>query len=400
MRNFVTSFVVGKAGGGANVGTSLETIKKGDVLIVDYNSGAVLTGANNTVDTNPVIVIAHAIEDGKPLVSGPIYGKKLVAGSKNAYVAPVQPVKGVGYTSASTSSELPTVTEEATFSAGIVLKTDLRLHPNRQDRIDISVRSLGGYDLARKLTDSLSGAIDRNPVLYDKKYVFGRVTSDGTPTNIGTSATATVTKGSKTVTFSAVHGLSAGAYLDFPTVGVYKVANIDSTTVVTLDAPYAGESEVIAADTVKEQDGAAKFGFEVVGVKQERTNPVDSYSQVDFELGLSENFGMEAVTVTEYKPGVGTGWQVRDMEVSCLGFNGYTDRLDTMRAEYPFQSVITSNYLTYSISSMAPVRGDLQQSLEGPQSVFIAFDNAASTQSTAVMAILTPWAASGGVDLS
>jgi len=400
MRNFVTSFVAGKAGGGANVGTSLETIKKGDVLIVDYNSGAVLTGANNTVDTNPVIVIAHAIEDGKPLVSGPIYGKKLVAGSKNAYVAPVQPVKGVGYTSASTGGDLPTLAEEATFSAGIVLKTDLRLHPNRQDRIDISVRSLGGYDLARKLADSLSGAIDRNPVLYDKKYVFGRVTSDGTPTNIGTSATATVTKGSKEVTFGAVHGLSAGAFLDFPNVGVYEVANIDSTTVVTLDAPYAGESEVIAADTVKEQDGAAAFGFEVVGVKQERTNPVDSYSQVDFELGLSENFGMEAVTVTEYKPGVGTGWQVRDMEVSCLGFNGYTDRLDTMRAEYPFQSVITSNYLTYSISSMAPVRGDLQQSFEGPQSVFIAFDNAASTQSTAVMAILAPWAASGGIDLS
>ena len=400
MRNFVTSFVVGKAGGGANVGTSLETIEKGDVLIVDYNSGAVLTGANNTVDTNPVIVIAHAIEDGKPLVSGPIYGKKLVAGSKNAYVAPVQPVKGVGYTSVSTSNELPTLSEEATFSADIVLKTDLRLHPNRQDRINISVRSLGGYDLARKLTDSLSGAIDRNPVLYDKKYVFGRVTSDGTPTVIGTDATVTVIKGSKEVTFSAVHGLSAGAYLNFPNVGVYKVAEIDSTTVVILDAPYAGESEEIAKDTVTEQDGAAKFGFEVVGVKQKRTNPVDSYSQVDFELSLSENFGMEAVTVTEYEPGVGTGWQVRDMEVSCLGFNGYTDRLDTMRAEYPFQSVVSSNYLTYSISSMAPVRGDLQQSFEGPQSVFIAFDNAASTQSAAVMAILTPWAASGGVDLS
>ena len=83
-----------------------------------------------------------------------------------------------------------------------------------------------------------------------------------------------------------------------------------------------------------------------------------------------------------------------------MGWNGYTDRRDVMRAEYPFQTELAKNYLTVELSSIAPVQGDLQQTLEGPQSVFIAFDNAASTQSTAVLAILAPWSLSGGVSLA
>ena len=144
MKNFVTSFVVGKSGGGANVGTGLESIKKGDILIVDYMTGNVLTGASNTVTTSPIIAIAHCMEDGKPMLSGPIYGKSLVAGGKTAYVAPVQQVSGVGYTSASTSSNLPTVPTAETFNVSVVVPTELRLAPNRQVRYDYSVVSLGG----------------------------------------------------------------------------------------------------------------------------------------------------------------------------------------------------------------------------------------------------------------
>lgn len=87
MYNSVRSFVGGKAGGGANVGTSLETIKKGDILIVDYNSGSVLTGTGNTISTSPVIVLVSCIEDGKPIISGPIYGHNQLTGGKSAYVA-------------------------------------------------------------------------------------------------------------------------------------------------------------------------------------------------------------------------------------------------------------------------------------------------------------------------
>ena len=124
MKNFVTSFVVGKSGGGANVGTGLESIKKGDILIVDYMTGNVLTGTSNTVTTSPIIAIAYCMEDGKPMLSGPIYGKSLVAGGKTAYVAPVQQVNGVGYTSVSTGSKLPTVSTAETINVSVVVPTE------------------------------------------------------------------------------------------------------------------------------------------------------------------------------------------------------------------------------------------------------------------------------------
>lgn len=400
MPNFVNSFVGGKDGGTANVGTSLETIKKGDILVVDYNSGAVLTGTGNTVDTSPVIAIAYAVEDGQPILSGPIYGQHLVAGGRNPYTAPVMTKKGFGYTSASTGDALPVETEMTNFSVAVVYPTELRLQPNRQHRDDVTVRSLGGYDLAKKLFQYFNGLSDINPRLYSKQYVTPTVTSDGTDANIGTAATATVVNGDATVTFSAAHGLSAGTFVYFPNSGVYKVASITSTTVIELDSPYMGVSETYVADTVQERADAASFGFTLEAIEQKRTNPVDQYDQVNFEIGLSENFGVSPVTITEYVPGVGTGWQVRDMEIRCMGWTGGTDRRDPMRAEYPFQTKIDKNYLTAEISSIAPVRGSLEQTLDGPQSVFLAFDTTAATQSTAVLAILTPWAESGGIDLS
>ena len=400
MSNFVTSFVVGKSGGGANVGASLETIKKGDILVVDYQSGAVLTGVNNTVDTSPVIALAHCIEDGVPIISGPIYGQKLIGGSREAYSAPVLTKKAIGYSSTATTEALPALSKEEVFNVGIVLKTDLRLHANKQDRIDMSVVSRGGYDLARKIVNQMAAPSDINPKIPGNQLIEAFVTTDGTATVIGTDATATVTKGLKGVTFSDVHGLTAGAYVYFPNGGVYLVADVPSTKVITLDAAYAGESEVYAKDTVKEQKNAAGFGVQFNANEIKRTNPVDQYGQLDFEIGLSDNFNTTVSIVATYSPGVGTGWQVRDKEVATLGWAGYTDRRDTMRAEYPFQSDLNKNYLTVNISSLAPVRGDFYKTEDAPQATFIAFDNAAATQSTAVLAILTPWAASGGVDIS
>ena len=401
MYNFVKSFVVGKTGGGANVGTSLETIKKGDILIVDYNSGSVLTGTSNTITTNPVIAIAHCIKDGVPIISGPIYGSKLVAGGKTAYAAAALKKMAIGYSTANTNIGVPAEgSTESTYDFSIVYKTDLRLHPNRQDRKDFSVVSVGGYDLARKMMLAINAEVDTNPKLYGPKYVKALVTSNGTAGNIGTAATCAVTKGLVTVTFGAAHGRSVGDIIYFPNGGTYKVAKVVSTTVLELDSPYLGETETYTADTVKVMTTVTLFGVTIEAVKIEYTNPVDKYNQIDFEIGLSENFGISPTVVTAFNPGKGLGWQVRDMEIACMGWAGYTDRNDVKRTEYPFQTAIDKNYLTVEVSSMAPVTGDLQQTYQAPQSVFIAFDNAASTQSTAVLAILNPWTTSGGVSLS
>ena len=400
MRNFVTSFVAGRAGGGANVGTELENIRRGDIFIINYDTGAILSGSGNTIVNTPVIAIVSCIEDGVPIVSGPIFGNRLAGGSTSPFVAPVFTIKGFGFTAASTASTLPTFATPQIFNFNVVLKDNLRLLSNRQSRFDYSVQSTGGYDLALRAKSAVNSVADVNPRMPGQALFSASISTNGSQANIGTAATSTVVRGSRRVVFSSAHGLTAGAFVFFPRTGTFRVDSVTNTTTIMLDAPYHAISETLGATVAKVLSTVTQFGIEIVANEVRYTNPVDQYNQIDFEIGLSENFGLREVTVAAYNPGRGLGWQVRDKEVSCLGWVGHTDRLCAVRTSYQFQSVTALNYRTTEISSIAPVIGDLQQTLDGPQSVFIAFDNAAATQSNAVLAILAPWALSGGVNLS
>lgn len=400
-KNYVTSFVPGKVGGGANVGTGLGNIKKGDILVVNAETSEVLTGGANTITTAPVIALAYCLQDGFPIISNPIYGKTLNAGGLNVYRAKQLQISALGYSATNTGASLPAAgSEEEVFSGAVVFPTDLRLVANRQDRIDFEAHSKGGYDLAAKLAVDINRDSDENPKLGKLGYVYAQVNTDGTPANIGTTATATVYTGSKKVTFANAHGLSAGDLVYFPNGGTYAVAAVPSTTVITLDYPYSGLSEVYPADTVKAMSAVTSWGISIYANEITYTNPVDEYNQISFTLGASENMLVTEEVVQAYDPGMGDGWEVRGKEIKCMGWMGYTDRNNTKRAEYPFGTSIAAKYNTVEMSSIAPVRGDMQQSFEGPTATFIAFDDAAETQRTAVMAILTPWAASGGIDLT
>jgi hypothetical protein len=407
MTNYVTTFVHGKAGGGANTGTTLETIVKGDILILDYDTQAVLSGTGNTITNHPIVQLAYCFEDGVPILTGPIHGSLLKSGGKNAYSAPVMAKKGFGYTSASLTSTLPALgATKIDYSGAIVYNTDLRLHPNRQDRLDFAVQSYGGYDLAKKLKLDINRSSDINPRLEGNKNVVANVTSN-LSTAIGlVGLTYAVAKGTKTVTFSAAHSLTAGYYVTLADGYTYRIASVGAGNTAILDTVYAGATVTAATSNLsfKSADAVTEptlIGVEVTALPIVYSNPVDKYNQRYFTIALSEKFtGLTEVTVASYAPGVGTGWQTRDVEIACMGNMGYTDRLDPMRAPYPFQTVIASNYYTVGLTAGTPVRDDLGKTMISPMGIFIAFDNAAATQKTAVMAILAPWALSGGVTLT
>ena len=407
MTNYVTTFVSGKAGGGANTGTSLETIVKGDILILDYDTQAVLTGTGNTITNHPIIQLAYCMVDGVPILTGPIHGSLLKSGGKNAYVAPVPTKKGFGYTSASTAATLPALgATNINYSGAIVYSSDLRLHPNRQDRLDFAVQSKGGYDLAKKLKLDINRSSDINPRLEGTKNVVANVVSNLSTAIGAVGLTYAVAKGTKTVTFSAAHLLTAGYYVTLADGYTYRIVSVGAGNTAVLDTVYAGATVTAATSNLSFRSADAVteptlIGIEVTAVPIVYSNPVDKYNQVNFTIALSPEFvGLSEVTVAAYVPGVGTGWQTRDTEIACMGTMGYTDRLDPMRAPYPFQTVIASNYYTVGLTAGTPVRDDLGKTMISNMAVFIAFDNAAATQKTAVMAILAPWALSGGVTLT
>ena len=398
--NYVTSFIVGKDAGVGNTSSTLAGITKGDILIIDYNSNAVLTGASNTITTNPVIALAYCKTDGVPIISAPITGALLKSGAKVPYVAPAYTKKGFGYTSASTSLSLPSgLSTEAIFSGAVVFPTDLRLVPNRQDRIDFSVSSTGGYDLARKIMLDINRPTDTNPKITAPKPIVAYVATD-IATSIAT-ATATVVKGSTTVVFAAaVHGLSVGDYVKFPNGGTYRVATVVDTYTITLDSAYVGNNASIGAGLVV-KGTPTKWGIEITSNPITYTNPVDQYNQVNFYIALGTEFkGLSEVSITAYKQGFGTGWQLRNAEDAAMGWTGYTDRRDTMRAPYNFRTDIAKTYLTVNMSWTNPLESSMEGTAYAPNNLVIAFDNYAATQSTAVMAILAPWALSGGVTLT
>lgn len=398
----VTSFIAGKVGGGANAGTGLGNIKKGDIFVVNADTSTIMTGGSHTVTNAPNIAIAHCIQDGYPIMSGIISGKALKEGSTKDFIAPVAQVSGFGYhPTVNPTGTLPAAGDvEDEFGGAIVVPTDLRLSPNRQSRHEFNAVSKGGYDLGMKLVRDINRPVDTNPRIGGEKLFFAKLISNGTKTNIGTSATVDVVEGSDSVTFSSAHGLNAGDYVEFPDAGLYTVKAAPSTTVITLNYAYAGVSETIPADTAKEVDTPTLFGIVVNTIVLVPTNPVDKYNQVVFSLAISENLETVESVITAPVTGQGKGWEVRGKEIACMGWSGGTDRLDTMRTEYPFTTSLDIDYNTVSLSALAPIRIDMQQTGQAPVALFFAFDDAAETQRTAVMDILTPWALSGGVDLS
>ncbi len=401
-KTFVTKFLGGKVGGGANVGTSLETIKKGDILLINTNTGAVLTGGGNDIANAPVISVVTCMEDGVPLVSKPIYGAALVSGSRQDYSAPVQEVRGFGYSSVNTAGNISSVSELTTYTGAIVFDTESRLLANKQDRLDFSVESeTGGYDAAVKIVRDINREADVNPHVTGKRYIKATVKTNGTEANIGTAATATVISRSREVVFGAAHGLSVGNIVMFPNGGTYKVASVPNTTTIMLDYPYQGDSEVYPADTAKSLTSVDLYGVQLDAYELERISKDDEYNIVKFSVALSNGLaGLEDTEITAYTRGQGSGWETRDLEVKHLGWNGYSDRNNTKRLDFPFFTDFDRNYDVVSLYYEESIRGDFYNNNDAPNGVLLVFDAAASTQKDAVMAILAPWAASGGIDLS
>jgi len=393
--NYVTSFVNGKVGGIANVGTTLETITKGDILVINADTSAVLIGTGNTVSTAPRIALAYCLVDGVPIISNVIDGTKALQGSTSAYSAPTYKKVSIGYNASNTGASLPAVgTSLLNFEGAVIYNTELRIRPNRQDRLDFAVQSLGGYDLAAKTAKDINRQIDTNPKLDGPKLVTALVRTD-IATTIG-AFTVAVTKGSKIITFSSDPTLVAGAYLQTVAGGTYQIASKTSATVAVLDYPYVGPTATIGSGLML-KGTPTKWGVEIVANQIVKTNPVDQYNQLDFEVALSTNYASTPYVVTAYNPGIGTGWQVEGVEIACMGDAGYTDRRDTMRQPYPFTTSTSATYKTTTLLSRPLIRSNFHELQGAPTGVFIAFDALATTQGDAVLAILTPWAATAGV---
>lgn len=388
--NYVREVMVGKPDGTANnaASTSAPLLKKNEIAILNYETGLFMTGTSNTVKNAPIIQFAVGTGSGRFLLSSPIEGKLIESCTRNNYVAPVKQETFIGYNG--TDGTL-TVAPDTEYEGSIVYPTELRLECNKQDKNTFSVRTgatASAYELARAIK------VDIN--MQEQVYVEASIHSDGTDAAIAQSAT--VVKGTRRVVYGGNHGLVAGDMVRLSTAGLFKVAEVESNTVVLLDTNYHLPTQVLASGATKKVTSITKYGVKLVAKDLVFATVMDKYNIVTFEVGISESFGFSAKTVTAGNPGRGLPIQIKELEHACAGNLGHTDFRSFDRAPFPYQvDLEAAGYNTVELNYMHKLEGDLQSNRYLPGAVSLCYSTAANGQIGALKTPLNAYLASVGI---
>jgi hypothetical protein len=387
-----------------NTGTSLPTIINGDMLILN-RAFSNLTGTptiTSAVD-NDLIYIAQGIAASKAILSLPIALKHVTSVKRASYVAPAEQVSHIGYNGTSGTITPENSTE---YSLIIQLKDDQRVMVNRPSRQVFSYTS-DSTATAEEIATSFARKI--NVDRYISTYVKAEAVSDGTATASG--QTATVTNGSKTVSYGGAVTIASGAYV-YLAGATYKVATgVTAGTSITLDAAYQGTTGTIASGTTYASNNGvltaiANAGIKLTG-KSIAYNGIDKYQKVIFETSLFTDSNTATVTATTAMAfGTGFWQQVRDMEYDAQGYLGVTNRTlfpsGNLGSGTPATRAVDGTlYNLLVIEHFDEHPGDLQGQYKSPMTTVIAFASASaptkSTKETTIIDILESLFESAGV---
>ena len=389
MLNNVMRLLIGKTGGAANVGTTLATIQKGDVFVINAETGVILTGGGNTVSSAPSIAFVVGTGPGEFRMSSPIDGYRIKNAQGSDYAAAVLHSMTIGNSGESGDTKTIPVENNKRYGGNVVYFDELRLIANKQTRTYFeytSGASANGFDIAEGLMLDFNSQEDR--------YALAQVATNGTGTAIA-NVTCTVMRGYDVITFSgtdATLDLSVGDYIKLGTNGTYKIAEVIDTTNFRLTSEYQGVTEVLSAGTAEELAGVTLFGVKFVGLTIP-TVTINKYENVTFEIGVED--GLETLTpevITAGFKGHGLGIQMQELELKALGKHGVTDLRDfRTNKDIRYFAQEDVNYDIFNIEHETTVEGDLQENRYLPVETVLAFDESANTQRDAVLAILNPW---------
>lgn len=326
-------------GDGTNSGTitSIAGIQKGDLVFFDEKNNAINTvAAAQALARFERITLAAGIGAGLAILSSPIQGNTVSKYEGQTYVAPQEQVAYVGYNGTTGQLEATANTE---YRLRILIKDSHRPHGQRSTLMDYNAIVDGGggqQEVAYKIACAYEQKDYGHNFMHDKVNLE-RV-SDGTRAAFPVGADATVTKGSKSVTFGAAHGLSVGDIVKFQGI-TYIVDAVPSTTEITLDIKYRGVTETILvadADTGV-YTAVSDWGFKLTAIAQSSDitlagAPLDEYEWVIFDAVYAQADETSTETAALYtlntavNPGQGFWKQVAMREEHAKGYHGDTSK--------------------------------------------------------------------------
>lgn len=309
-------------GDGSTTGTSLATIKKGDLLLADKYGNVINTAAAaGALKKDAELQIISCVKDGNPVKSSVISGMMTASYLGQDYVAKTEQVTFLGFDG--TSGDGIQSEADTSYRLRTIINDDYRIG-HRQTVINASYTT-GASTTAEDLAYNIAFIFGQKEYEhnYAENFVKLERVSDGTRTAF--AATITVEKDSKVVA-CAGHGLAVGQIIKIKGAS-YVIAEVD-TNEFTLDLKYKGETETIATSDSDSGSYASvtKWGFKLTGleidsvVEMAENDPLDNYEWVNFKaiFGISNDAQADAYvakeTTTKGSPGQGYWKQVAELE--------------------------------------------------------------------------------------
>ena len=313
-------------GDGANVGTTLAGITKGDLFLLNESGSIIATNAAAAaLPKNATVQIAVGVEKDYAVLSGPISGRDVVGYEFQDTVAKSEQVTYLGYDGTTITGIASDPNTE--YRLRVLIKDDARPNGQRPSLIDVNYKT-GSSTTQKELAYSVACLFGQKD--YGENYASNFVKleriSDGTFAALTNNAT--VTKGSTTVS-STAHGLLAGDVVRIGGTGateaVYIVASA-TTNAFELDIAYKGESGTVLAANIGKLTAITNWGFKLTGLEQDSkvyraaNEPLDIYQWINFEAvfteaddGASDQYSAKTST-TLANPGQGYWKQVAQSE--------------------------------------------------------------------------------------
>jgi hypothetical protein len=417
--NQVNTVFVDNGAAVAAVSTTLSSLAPGQFALVDANSMLALdvAGVGTNLNAKSTVYIAVGEVGGGFKLTNPIKGDSVKKYDGTGYSAAVNKILNVG------TGGLP-IANETEYELIVLINDDQRPHGQKQTRDVYSYTTSSAatqLELAIAINSlfwmrSQNGSIKE----YNDRFVsLNVVGSSAFATNFDNGFTAT--EGSKILEFggtgakySTGSDIAVGDYLKIQVTNVngatveyvWLVAGVDGAT-VTLDTPFNFASGAYANTTgqaiVEATADDDNYSFDIAGLTpSDSWNGIDTYEVVDFDSSFfaSDNPGNDgdqaAVTVVNaLEAGIGTGYQVHDMEYAAQGYLGVNSRTRWFdnNINPATDAVVTNAYDIVTIAYEKEFLGDFQQTLTSPCTATLALldGGAQATATTGFVAILDAW---------
>lgn len=292
--------------------TSIDTMATGEISVLGPQDQFVDISTATSLDGESHFTILQKSDDGTIHQSARVPIRNVTKLSKETYSAAAEQIDYIGYGPAATTSTIEEIANNL-YIMHITYKQDKEMWSEQQNR-RIYTYQTGDTPSDVDIAKSLTAQINADLFTGVKAEM---VMPTSTEAAVG-AITHTATNGSDTIVTTGNHTITAvgtvirleGSGAAYP---VYVVKSIPDNTHLVLTTPFQGTT--VAGGTLRIVTAYTYVGIKLTGLALPYTDKgIFKYNKVFWDLALVGFGTTTSYTATQMSKGVGTYYQVRDLE--------------------------------------------------------------------------------------